>query len=176
MPETILTERLELVLLSPDLIEALLAFDLPRVRSLGGFEAPRGWPDEHDADFLRLRLSEIRGDPATARWFARGIVLPAGEERPLAGHIGFHGPPRDGTLELGYTVFEPWRRRGIATEAAGAMMDWGRREHAITRYRLSVSPDNAPSLAMAQRLGFVQTGEQWDDEDGLEYVFERTLG
>jgi hypothetical protein len=31
---------------------------------------------------------------------------------------------------------------------------------------------NAPSLAIVRRLGFVQTGEYWDDEDGLELVFE----
>jgi hypothetical protein len=28
------------------------------------------------------------------------------------------------------------------------------------------------SLGIVQRLGFVQTGQQWDDEDGLELVFE----
>jgi L-amino acid N-acyltransferase YncA len=36
----------------------------------------------------------------------------------------------------------------------------------------SVSPDNAPSLAIVHKLGFVQTGDQWDEEDGLELVFE----
>jgi RimJ/RimL family protein N-acetyltransferase len=37
----------------------------------------------------------------------------------------------------------------------------------------SVSPENAPSLAVIRKLGFEQTGEQWDEEDGLELVFER---
>jgi RimJ/RimL family protein N-acetyltransferase len=36
----------------------------------------------------------------------------------------------------------------------------------------STSPGNEPSLAVIRKLGFTQTGEAWDDEDGLELVFE----
>ena len=32
--------------------------------------------------------------------------------------------------------------------------------------------DNEPSLAIIRRLGFTQTGEAMDEEDGLELVFE----
>jgi RimJ/RimL family protein N-acetyltransferase len=39
----------------------------------------------------------------------------------------------------------------------------------------SIAPDNSRSLAVARRLGFIQTGERWDDEDGLELVFEREI-
>jgi RimJ/RimL family protein N-acetyltransferase len=34
----------------------------------------------------------------------------------------------------------------------------------------SVSPDNAASLAVVRRLGFVKTGEEVDEVDGLEWV------
>ena len=36
----------------------------------------------------------------------------------------------------------------------------------------SVSPDNQPSLNLIDQFGFERTGEQWDEEDGLEWVFE----
>jgi ribosomal-protein-alanine N-acetyltransferase len=39
----------------------------------------------------------------------------------------------------------------------------------------SIAPDNDPSLAIVRKLGFEQTGEQWDDEDGLELVFQLEL-
>jgi RimJ/RimL family protein N-acetyltransferase len=38
-----------------------------------------------------------------------------------------------------------------------------------------VSPGNAASLAVVEKLGFRQTGVQIDDIDGEEGVFELTL-
>jgi L-amino acid N-acyltransferase YncA len=41
--------------------------------------------------------------------------------------------------------------------------------------RASIRPDNQASLATIRPFGFVQVGEQWDDEDGLELVYERPV-
>jgi RimJ/RimL family protein N-acetyltransferase len=35
-----------------------------------------------------------------------------------------------------------------------------------------VAPDNERSLNLIAKLGFVKTGEQWDEVDGLEHVHE----
>ena len=48
---------------------------------------------------------------------------------------------------------------------------WGEAQ-GIRRFVASISPRNEPSLTIIRRLGFVRTGEQWDEEDGLEHVFE----
>jgi [ribosomal protein S5]-alanine N-acetyltransferase len=77
---------------------------------------------------------------------------------------------------LGSPSFRPYRGRGFATEAAFALMDWARRERGINHFVASVAPDNQASLAIGRKLGFVQTGEQWDVEDGLELVFELAHG
>jgi RimJ/RimL family protein N-acetyltransferase len=96
----------------------------------------------------------------------------------MIGHIGFHGPrgvngpQKPGALEVGYTVFEPFRRRGYATEAVEAILEWAREEHGVRHFIASVGPGNVPSLALVRRLGFRETGTQWDDEDGEELVFE----
>ena len=42
--------------------------------------------------------------------------------------------------------------------------------------RASIAPDNAPSLRIAERLGLRRVGEQIDEIDGLELVFERSAG
>jgi RimJ/RimL family protein N-acetyltransferase len=52
------------------------------------------------------------------------------------------------------------------------MLAWAEREHAVHHFVASVSPTNVASLALVRRFGFVQTGAQWDDEDGQELVFE----
>ena len=54
-------------------------------------------------------------------------------------------------------------------------MTWAHEQKGIHDFIASVSPGNAPSLTVVRKLGFVQTGEQWDEEDGLELVFERSL-
>ncbi len=96
----------------------------------------------------------------------------------MIGHAGFHGPPgvngpgQPDAVELGYTIFPEHRGSGYATEAARALLDWAQETHGITHFIASVAPGNEPSLAIVAKLGFVQTGDQWDDEDGLELVFE----
>jgi [ribosomal protein S5]-alanine N-acetyltransferase len=96
----------------------------------------------------------------------------------MIGHAGFHGPPgvnavkADDAVEVGYSIFEPYRRRGYATEVVRALIEWASREHEIARFIASISPDNIPSLALVRRLGFRKVGAHWDEEDGEELEFE----
>ena len=39
-------------------------------------------------------------------------------------------------------------------------------------FRATVAPDNAPRATWSLAHGFVGAAEQWDDEDGLEIVYE----
>jgi RimJ/RimL family protein N-acetyltransferase len=135
---------------------------------------PPGWPDEDIEHLVRLRLGQMVEEPESQRWLVRALVRR--RDGVMVGHAGFHGPPGSHGLapdaaELGYTVFPSYRGRGYATEAAVALMEWAEGEGA-RRFVASVAPGNEPSLAIVRKLGFVQTGEQWDEEDGLELVFE----
>ena len=172
----ILSDRLELVSVSPAVLEALFAGETATASRLLGAEVPPGWPPDGPASFLGLRYRQMQGDPSLQPWLVRALALR--ETREVVGTAGFHGPPGINgkhdpeAVELGYEVFEAFRGRGLATEAVSALMSWAQSEHGVRRFILSIAPGNAPSLAIAARLGFVQTGEQWDDEDGLELVFE----
>lgn len=178
--EAIRSERLELVWLSPQLIEALIERRRDEAEQIGGFAVPAGWPDEHDARFLALRLRQTNKDPSRGPWYVRAIVLPA-EDRPMIGHVGFHGPPgvnsrRDPlAVEIGYTVFPDHRRRGYATEAVQALLAHAQAQ-GVRRFVASVGPENEPSLAIVRRLGFVEVGRHRDDEDGEELEFELVHG
>ena len=170
------SERLHLVSLAPETIAALLE-RRSDADALVGATIPDAWPDENDERFLRLRLEDLRRDPEVQPWLVRALVLPREGGAVMGGHAGFHGPPGvngpgyGDALELGYTVFPDFRGRGYATEAAAALLGWAR-GRGVERFVASVAPENEPSLAVVRKLGFVRTGEQWDDEDGLELVFE----
>jgi len=75
-------------------------------------------------------------------------------------------------VEVGYTLLPEARGNGYAIEAVRAAFDWATAVHGIRRFRASVAPDNERSLNLIGKLGFTQTGEQWDEIDGLELVFE----
>ena len=170
MSDTVRTQRLELVLLDRDALAAV-----------GDGRAPTGidatfsaaWLD--DVQWLAARrLEQVTEHPDHAPWLLRAIVLADGD-RPAIGHINFHGPPDErGVPEVGYALLPEFRGNGYGFEAVAGLFDWAREEHGVTRFRASVSPDNARSQNLISKLGFVRIGEQWDEEDGLEWVYETT--
>ena len=161
--------------IDPEVIRLLIRGD----RAAAQQEAARTFPDEFPtADelggFLPIQLKRMDADPHRRDWLARLMVTHEGE---VIGHCGFHGSPDTvGRAEIGYTVFEQFRGRGFAREAAQALIQWAFAQ-GEERVFASVSPDNAPSLAVIRHLGFVQVGMQEDEVDGLELVFaiERPL-
>jgi RimJ/RimL family protein N-acetyltransferase len=174
--DSIASERLDLVLLSSEIVQPLLAGRRSEAEERGGFSLPPGWPNEHDRRFLELRLRQATENPAEAPWLVRAVVL-RNEQRPMIGHAGFHGAPGTNArhepraVELGYTVFPEHRRRGYATEAVRALLAWAERQ-GIRHFIASVGPRNVPSLALVRRLGFHEVGRHWDEEDGEELEFE----
>jgi RimJ/RimL family protein N-acetyltransferase len=169
---TIHADRLDLVPLSLAFLDAVVNDRRADAETIAALALPGGWPDDLDRRLLRLRRDQIGLDPGCQQWLIRAIVLP-GDGRTMVGHIGFHGSPQTiGRAELGYSIVPEHRRSGYAIEAARALMDWAANEHGVTSFFVSIAPDNVASVALAAKLGFVQVGEQIDEEDGLEYVFQ----
>ena len=164
--------RVDLHPLPLPVLEALLAEDLPRVRSLVPFEVQAD-SFAGDAYVLALRRDQLRGEPAQLPWLYRAAVLR--DTGRVVGRGGFHAPPdAAGTVEIGYRVHEAARGQGIATEMARTLLTWAAREGAV-RCLGSTAPGNAASQAVLARLGFVRTGEAMDEVDGLELVFTADL-
>ncbi|MEP7158766.1 MAG: GNAT family N-acetyltransferase [Chloroflexota bacterium] len=169
------TPRLELVLMSVPFMQALAARDIDDASREIGATVPMWLADELE-NFLKFRLAQLSLDPTIHAWLGRAMVLTNedGSQR-VVGSIGFHGPPdKKGRLEVGYSVDPPYRRRGYASESVKALFDWAHGEHGIDTFVASISPDNEASLRLARGFGFFQVGEQMDEIDGLELVFETT--
>jgi len=102
-------------------------------------------------------------------------VLWDDEAQVAVGQSGFHAAPdEDGMVEVGYGVDPAYRRRGYARAALEIAIERSRSEPAVRTLRATISPDNEASLALIRPYPFVHTGEQWDEEDGLELVYELT--
>jgi RimJ/RimL family protein N-acetyltransferase len=124
-------------------------------------------------DWLQLRARQLDADPALSAWLLHVMVLSEESARTMVGHCGYHGrPDPTGMVEVGYQVGPPYRRRGYAIEAVRGLIDNAFAHPGVSRVRASISPDNTASLGLVAKLGFVRVGEQIDEVDGLEYVFE----
>ncbi|WP_349815173.1 GNAT family N-acetyltransferase [Curtobacterium sp. MCBD17_040] len=119
----------------------------------------------------RMRSQQIEERPSDAAWITRLIVDP--DITVAVGAAGFHGAPdAAGMVELGYRVDPAFRRRGYARRSLETVLAVAQRHPDVRTVRATVSPDNAASLALIDSYGFVENGEQWDDEDGREIIFE----
>ena len=119
----------------------------------------------------QLRSKQVASEPDDAAWITRLAVVPGTEG--AVGLAGFHGrPDARGMVELGYRIEPRHRRKGYARAALETLLAVGREQPAVQIVRATISPDNAASLSLIKQYGFVEVGEQWDDEDGLEIIFE----
>lgn len=185
---TIPAPRLRLVTLSDAVIEALL-IARPRADELVDFKLPSEWPDAEDRAVLEMRLRQIRSRPGIEPWLLRALV---DRDDVMVGHAGFHYPPapvdealdenfsgsrepaEGGVSELGYTIFEPFRGRGYATEAVRALVDWSFKEMGLGAALACTSPSNVDSMKVLERVGgWREIGRAIDEVDGEEMVFRR---
>ena len=145
-----------------DLDRARLSSPVPLTPWLAGPESVGTW---------RFRARQAVETPDDLPWVT-GVLWDEDLEEAV-GKAGFHAAPNDdGMVELGYAVDPAYRRRGYARAALESLLARARAEPSVRVLRATVSPDNAPSLALIAQYPFVEVGEQWDEEDGLETIYE----
>jgi RimJ/RimL family protein N-acetyltransferase len=121
------------------------------------------------------RSEQVRQDFCSAAWVT-GVIWDE-REQVAVGRAGYHGPPdHAGMVEIGYAVDPAYRRRGYARAALEALLERAAREPQVHTVRVTISPENVASYELAVQYGFTEVGEQWDDEDGLEIVYEFDAG
>lgn len=150
------------------------------------FEAPRTldeWKargDEHPTGPVTLRPFEsadapliIAGrDAAFRRFIGEGSTVPSPEfcivvEGSVVGWVD-HDRDEDRwwlapeEVNIGYHVFPAHRGRGFATRGVGLMLDHLRTDTDWGVATLLIHPDNAPSLAVAERNGFRRAADVED--------------
>lgn len=144
--------------------------DLDGASSALGLRLPDAFLE--DAWLWTMRAEDLAADPSWAPWLVHAVVGPAGT---VVGHAGYHGPPDpNGTVEAGYTIVPEHRGRGYAKAALGALIDLAA-ARGVRTLRATVAPDNLASLAVVTAHGLTHVGEQVDEVDGLELVYELAL-
>lgn len=165
------TARLDLHAVQPAEY-SLLAIDRadPRLWLDRGFSNPyRHLVD--DPGPLVHRIPRILADPTAAPYLLRMAVLR--ESGAIVGSAGFHDRPDEtGMIEIGLGIVPEWQGKGLGRELLVGMWGWVVRQPGVRMLRYTVSPDNVPSVALVRSFGFDHRGQQIDEEDGPEDIYE----
>lgn len=136
-------------------------FEPSKLAETLGVEVPEGWPPglyDRDAAEFFLAQAELLG-PAADGWFGWYGVLRDGERRVLVGSAGYFGPPDvTGIVEIGYSVVESYRGRGVATEMVNALVERALGTAGVTAVVAEAHQDNIASHKVLERAGFEETG------------------
>ena len=160
-----------IVRLSPAALAALALRDLAAANAASPVPLTPWFISDDCHDVWRMRARQVVDRPADLPWITG--VLWDDHAQVAVGQSGFHGAPDEaGMVEVGYAVDPAHRRRGYARAALEQAIARARTEPSVHVLRATISPDNDASLALIAQYPFVRNGEQWDDEDGLELIFE----
>lgn len=134
----------------------------------------RTWMPEDAA-----RIEKMFADPDVMRYIGTGVPWPAERTRELVavmieryersgigvwpvilkesgsliGECGLQPLPGTEEVEIAYLFDKPFWGAGYAAEAASAVLRWGFDHHGLRRIVAVIHPENARSIALANRLG-----------------------
>lgn len=152
-PPTLLTERL--------LLRELSALDAPAIAAGAGDRRVSrflvGVPSPYSLALARRWIA------ARVDWWTlgRGVTYAIARrelEGALLGTISLRHYPRDRRAELGYWLASDAWGRGIATEAARALIEHGFRAFSLARVYAQVMAGNDASVRVLEKLGMVREG------------------
>ena len=170
------TRRLDLIATTLEHIEAELA----RPSALGpllGVAIPPGWPpgeyDRHALEYFHTQM--LAGGPSVVGWWGWYAITrnSRGERDTLVAGAGYLGPPKDGSVEIGYSVIPSARRQGYASELVSALVDHAFMDPSVHQVIAHTSDENAASTGVLLRSGFERVGPGSEPES-VQYRTRRT--
>lgn len=165
----LLTPRLDLINCDLSLVEAVLQGNVA-LAQVTGLNVPDDWTEfgEPAFRFAKERLGE---HPDDARWWTWLPVLRT--ENLLVGSCGYMGrPDAQGEVEIGYEIAAHQRAHGLATEAVQALVSHAFAHAAVRCVIAHTLPELNPSAKILRRIGFLQTGEKQDPDEGTVWRWE----
>jgi [ribosomal protein S5]-alanine N-acetyltransferase len=92
------------------------------------------------------------------------------ESKTIVGQFVFNGRPNDqGAVEIFFMVEEPYRRKGIATEAMLEIMKWGCKTRLFRKLYIDADVLNKAAMASLHKLGFKKQTDDEDDNPSTKY-------
>jgi ribosomal-protein-alanine N-acetyltransferase len=168
------TQRLHLYPMSPEAIDALVAGDAARLRSITGVQFPTPVaPPPYMAESLPVVLNRLRAHAEESAWWNWLVVRQDTAE--VVGSVAFGGmPDAQGAVLIGYAMYPDRVGSGFATEAVRAMVEWAFAQPGVEVVRALAPVWNTPAVHVAEKIGMRPVSSDEDDEIGEVLVYEVT--
>lgn len=136
-----------------------------------GCKVAADWPPKHwEPQAVRWLMGRLEESPDEVLWRPWWIGLKDGT---LIGTLGTKGPPdTQGIVEIGYSIVASQWRRGLATEAVGAVVSWLLLDPRVKQVCAHTLHEDPASSGVLLKCGFVFAGTLEDPSDGLIDRFE----
>lgn len=180
IPLIAFTPRLTLIAAS----RALLTAELTKPHYfpiLLGAALPAHWPPgDYNEEAMRYFLEQLTaGGRHAAGWYGWYAILRAGAEvstNTIIGAGGFHGPPQQGTAEIGFSIADDWRRQGLGTELVAGLVRHAADTELVQRLTARTAPENDFAQRILAHTGFQPTTAPTPDPDGRLHFVRPILG
>lgn len=156
---------LRLVAITAEMLRADEARAWQRLEEMLRARVTAEWPPaEWEPHVYQFILKQQETLPETVGYH-RYVVLcdGLGMVRTLVGAVGAH-PKGDGVVEIGYSTLPQYQRRGIATAAARAMVEWLLKQEDVSTVVACTFPRMGESIKVMERCGMQYAGD--GDEPG----------
>ncbi|WP_139005578.1 GNAT family N-acetyltransferase [Arthrobacter crystallopoietes] len=132
-----------------------------------GVSIPAGWPEYHWV--IEFTLEVLLKQPDQAEWRMYYFLDP--ELGSLIGSGGYKGPPKDGTVEIGYEIAPGFRGQGYATAAVRQLVERAFNTVEVAVVEARTLPRANDSGAVLTKAGFACQGIVPDDQTGQAWLW-----
>jgi ribosomal-protein-alanine N-acetyltransferase len=160
MPSTLTTARLRLV---PMPLSCAIAQpeDRDTIARATNAHVPESWPVEHYDQEMLDWLRDVLTKNPDEEYVTRYIILR--DTNTVVGMVGSNALDDDGRVVIGYSVLPEHQRRGYASEALTAIIEWARSDTRMRRIVGFTYPHLIASIRTMEHCGMRLAG---DDKEG----------
>jgi ribosomal-protein-alanine N-acetyltransferase len=125
---------------------------------LTGLDVPKGWPEK--AAMFEYAVGQLLLHPRDIDWWVYFFLDASGR---LVGSGGYHGPPADGSVEIGYEIAREFRQHGLGTAAVVELVAKAFENSDVQEVIAKTEMKTNPSVKILERIGFRCIGTFYDD-------------
>jgi ribosomal-protein-alanine N-acetyltransferase len=171
LPQDLKTQRLRLVAMTPAMLHADLARDGSLSATLHARLTTEWPPKEWEPHVVRMILQQQMDLTDTFGWNRYVVLKNKFEADTLIGCVGGFLKAEQ-SVEIGYSTLPSFQRRGFATEAARALVDWLLQQKNVRCITAQTMESMTESVKVMERCGLQQAGVG-DDEGTVRYTRNR---